>query len=54
MERHEVVNRNNPDWPTVKGRAKTYLWVSKSRKNVRPSVQQKCHSIMPRWYQMMS
>ena len=28
--------------------------VSKFRGNVRLSVQQKCHSVKPRWYQMMT
>ena len=28
--------------------------VSKVSENVRPSVQRKCHSVMPRWYQMMA
>ena len=28
--------------------------VSQSRENVRLSVQRKCHSVMPRWYQMMT
>ena len=28
--------------------------LSKSRENVRSSVQRKCHSVMPRWYQMMT
>ena len=30
MERHEVVNRNNPDRPTVKGRTKTYHWAERN------------------------
>ena len=28
--------------------------LSKVSENVRPSVQRKCHSVMPRWYQMMA
>ena len=28
--------------------------VSKFRENVRLSVQQKCHSVKPQWYQMMT
>ena len=30
------------------------VWLSKFRGNVRLSVQQKCHSVKPRWYQMMT
>ena len=34
--------------------AKRTTGVSKSRENVRSSVQRKYHSVMPRWYQMMT
>ena len=50
------------DSPPVKGGEKMYrvggstgvFGLSKSRENVRSSVQRKCHSVMPRWYQMMT
>ena len=35
-------------------RAEVRKILSKVSENVRPSVQRKCHSVMPRWYQMMA
>ena len=45
-----------PDTPQRVSRAerKRTSGVSKFRGNVRLSVQQKCHSVKPRWYQMMT
>ena len=38
----------------VKGGEKVDHWVVEVQENVRVSVQQKCHSVKPQWYQMMT
>ena len=40
--------------PSVVPKPAPHTEVSKFRGNVRLSVQQKCHSVKPRWYQMMT
>ena len=39
---------------SVEGGGKTYYWGVEVRENVRLSVQHKCHSVRPGWYQILA